>query len=73
MSTEAHEKGILHSFPPENAIWSSFGAHAATPIGPQLDPSGLSTLLLVIVLSTIVDMTLKNTIYKIQMPLKKPF
>ena len=67
------KKDILHSFPPENAIWSSFGAHAATPIGPQLDPSGLSTLLLVIVLSTIVDMTLKNTIYKIQMPLKKPF
>ena len=22
------------SYPPENAIWSSFGAHAATPIGP---------------------------------------
>ena len=73
MSTEAYEKGILHSFPPEKDIRSSFVAHATTPIGPQLDPSGLSTLLLVIVLSTIVDMTLKDTIYKRQMPLKKPF
>ena len=62
MSTEAYEKGISHSFPLENAIWSSFEAHAATPIGPQLDTYGLLMHVLVIVLLTIVDMTLKNTI-----------
>ena len=60
MSTKAYEKGISHSFPPENAIWSSFEAHAATPIGPQLDTYGLFTLKLVMVLLTIVAMTLKT-------------
>ena len=35
MSKEAYEKGILHSFPPENDIQSSFVAHATTPKGPQ--------------------------------------
>ena len=63
MSTEAYEKGILHSFPPENDIRSSFVAHATTPIGPQSDPSGLLTLVHVKVILTIVDMTLK-TLFK---------
>ena len=63
MSTEAYEKGILHSFPPENDIRSSFVAHATTPIGPQSDPSGLLTLAHVKVILTIVDMTLK-TLFK---------
>ena len=62
MSIEAYQKGILHSFPPENAIWSSFVAHAATPIGPQSDPSGLMALALVMSISTIMNMTLKGTI-----------
>ena len=62
MSKEAYEKGILHSFPPENDIRSSFVAHATTPIGPQSDPSGLLTLVHIMVISTTVDMTLKNTI-----------
>ena len=63
MSTEAYEKGILHSYPLENDIRSSFVAHATTPVGPQWDPSGLLTLVHVMVILTIVDMTLK-TLYK---------